>query len=340
MQQTLSQAKRPFNLWRSGTLPILALGSLSGLVGVYWDISWHIDMGRDSFFSPPHTFIYASMLIALLISIYGLIRDRRHSALHLSFANTSLHPGLLIVAFGAALELFFAPADDLWHRQFGADLSLWAPMHLIGVSGLILFTFGALISSWIERRLSLDSNSKKFYGLCSLFFAAVLLGWLMLLLSEYEFGVPAFPVFWHPLLVTALPVFPLLMMAKLRPVPFAATLTALIFTLMRFLLAGWLTMTASLDLAGITQPVIPILITTALAADLLIKRKLPLWLLSLILGLVGFVSNWLLSFAIPIYFWHSAALIIAVPSGLILAIVMGYAANATATALQPKLSQS
>jgi hypothetical protein len=330
----LTQTQR--DLWRSGVLPVLALGSLSGLIGVYWDISWHIDIGRDTFFSPPHNFIYLSMLIALLMSIYGLITDRRASPLHIRLGRAHLHPGLLIVAVGAALELFFAPADELWHRLFGADVTLWAPMHLIGVSGLILYTFGGLVSSQVEKRLTLEPRRKRLFDYSSLLFAALLLGWSMLLLAEYEFGVPAFPIFWHPLLVTSLPVFTLVLIADLKPLPFAATLTALLFTITRLLLAGFLTVTASMNLAGITQPVIPVLIGTALAIDLLRLHKLPLWGQGLLFGVTGFLSNYLLSLFISIYNWHPAALMTALPAGLVLASLFSYLATLTARSLKPE----
>lgn len=337
--ESLSQVTRTQrDLWRSGVLPVLALGSLSGLIGVYWDISWHIDIGRDTFFSPPHNFIYLSMLIALFVSIYGLISDRRASPLHIRVGRVHLHPGLLIVAVGAALELFFAPADELWHRLFGADVTLWAPMHLIGVSGLILYTFGSLVSCQVEKRLTLEPRRKRLFDYSSLLFAALLLGWSMLLLAEYEFGVPAFPIYWHPLLLSSLPIFTLVLIADLKPLPFAATMTALLFTIIRLLLAGWLSVTASMNLAGITQPVIPILIGTALAVDLLRQQKIPLWCQGLLFGVIGFLSNYLLSLFIPIYYWYPAALMTALPAALLLAILLSYLATLTAQALRPKAS--
>ena len=67
-QQLKTQTK---DLWQIGVLPVLALGSLAGLLGVYWDIAWHIDIGRDSFFTLPHNFIYAFMTIVLGVSLYG-----------------------------------------------------------------------------------------------------------------------------------------------------------------------------------------------------------------------------------------------------------------------------
>ena len=36
---------------------LFVVGVLAGivaLVGTYWDIGWHFDFGRDTFWSPPH----------------------------------------------------------------------------------------------------------------------------------------------------------------------------------------------------------------------------------------------------------------------------------------------
>jgi len=67
------------DLWSLGVLPVLAAGALAGLLGIYWDIAWHIDIGRDTFFTPPHNFLYASMATVLVMSLYGLWRDRRET---------------------------------------------------------------------------------------------------------------------------------------------------------------------------------------------------------------------------------------------------------------------
>jgi hypothetical protein len=302
-----------FDLWRTGILPLLLVGALSGLLGIYWDIAWHIDIGRDTLFTPPHNFIYGAMLITLVVGIGGLIRDRRAGPLHLPVGRWRLHPGLLIVVVGAGLELFFAPADELWHRLFGVDVTLWAPMHLVGVLGLTLLSFGGLVTVWVERRLSADPARRRLFGRLALVFGAALLGWLMLLLAEFEFGVPAFPTLWHPLLLIGLPGFALTLMARLRPVPIGAS---------------------QLDLAGWTRPMIPLLIVAGLAADLLVRRSLPAPLLGLLLAAVLFASNWPLAW-VGSPNWHPAALAWGLPFGLLLSVVSCWLGLIVADALGP-----
>jgi len=84
-QQEKSQREHSYDLWSIGALPLLAIGLISGFLGVYWDIAWHIDKGRDSFWSPPHIFIYSALLSVILVSIYTIFRDRRESFYHIKF---------------------------------------------------------------------------------------------------------------------------------------------------------------------------------------------------------------------------------------------------------------
>src|SRR5262249_33101439 len=48
--------------------------------------------------------------------------------------------GFHLAAWGGALIVLAAPVDDLWHRLFGLDVTLWSPPHLLGI-------FGGMVSS-------------------------------------------------------------------------------------------------------------------------------------------------------------------------------------------------
>jgi len=274
------------DLWTLGVLPVLAAGALAGLLGIYWDISWHIDKGRDTLFTPPHDFIYTSLVIVLVVSGYALWRDRRDSPVHLRAGGRGVHAGVLIVAAGAALVLVFVPLDDLWHRLFGVDVTLWGPMHLVGILGLTVACFGGLASAWLERGLAGDPRRGRLFGDAGLFFACLLAGWAVLVVAEYEFMVPQYPSVWHPVLLAALPVFPLVLISRLAPRPWAATITAIGFTALRIAIACWLIAVSHRGLAGNSRPAIPLLIPTGLAVDWLLLRRAPGWLAGLAGGVV------------------------------------------------------
>lgn len=340
MQATLPPpASRPGtrtrDLWSLGVLPVMALGALSGLLGVNWDIAWHIDKGRDTFFTMPHNFIYGCMLIVLMVSAYGLLRDQRQTNLHWTIAGRQLHPGLLIGVVSAALVLFFAPADELWHRFFGVDATLWGPMHLLGLTGFTLFSFAGLTTSHLERELTQDPGRKTMFSRLSLFFAAMLLGYLVLFLAEYEFNVTQFDTVFHPMLLSGLTVFPLALISRLRPRRWSATVTALGFTLVRLALWGWLSYSSSIDLAGQSKPVIPMLILSALAVDAMIDRKRPGWLVGLVAAAITLVANYVAVKLYGVMPWTTDTLLIGVPAGLALGAVTGMLASRVAAQIEP-----
>jgi hypothetical protein len=37
---------------------LIALGGVAAVLGLYWDDAWHTDVGRDTFFAPPHLLLY------------------------------------------------------------------------------------------------------------------------------------------------------------------------------------------------------------------------------------------------------------------------------------------
>jgi hypothetical protein len=53
--------------------------------------------------------------------------------------------GIHLTAWGVALVLLAAPIDDLWHRLFGLDVTLWSPPHLLGLLGSAINTIGTLL---------------------------------------------------------------------------------------------------------------------------------------------------------------------------------------------------
>ena len=53
--------------------------------------------------------------------------------------------GIHLAAWGVALLLLAAPIDDLWHRLFGLDVTLWSPPHLLGLLGSAVNTIGTLL---------------------------------------------------------------------------------------------------------------------------------------------------------------------------------------------------
>jgi hypothetical protein len=136
---------------RRAALWSLLVAKLVGGWGLTWDIQWHLTVGRDSFWIAPHVMIYASVVAALVIAfaVLGIdtARARRGPppAATLTVLGITGSRGFHLAAWGMALVVLAAPIDDLWHRLFGLDVTLWSPPHLLGLFGSAVNTLGCLL---------------------------------------------------------------------------------------------------------------------------------------------------------------------------------------------------
>src|SRR5215470_12607291 len=102
----------------------LLLLLLSGELGAVWDREWHAFVGRDQFWTPPHTLIYSSVagagLLALVLILLETLRyykkasgvDNNSTVAIFRFFHAPL--GFSVLGFGALLPLIAAPLDNYW----------------------------------------------------------------------------------------------------------------------------------------------------------------------------------------------------------------------------------
>ena len=136
--------------WRRAALVALLAAKLVAGWGVSWDIQWHITIGRDTFWIAPHVVTYAGVTASVLLS-FGLLAwttfraPRTLPAGLVSVAGVVGTRGAHVLAWGIALTVLVAPIDDLWHRLFGIDVTLWSPPHLLGILGAAVNSVGCLV---------------------------------------------------------------------------------------------------------------------------------------------------------------------------------------------------
>ncbi len=130
---------------------MLLAAKLVGGWGVGWDIRWHLVIGRDSFWIAPHVMTYASVVVACAISFGVLVvetwRARRGAATPgtVTIAGLRGTHGFQLAWWGLAIVVLAAPIDDLWHRLFGLDVTLWSPPHLLGLAGSQVSNLGTML---------------------------------------------------------------------------------------------------------------------------------------------------------------------------------------------------
>src|ERR687895_733853 len=195
--------------WAALPSVVLSVSLLTAVLGMYWDISLHIDNGRDDgpLANPAHYLILIGLYGALLSGVLAAaLSSERPSATAVRLGEGWWIPvgGLLIAACGAfALSGF--PLDDFWHRIFGQDVTLWGPTHLMLIGGGSLAVLGGMaLMSEAVGRLGEDPGRQGPRALLLLRRSLLLGGFLVALSTfqgEFDFGVPQFRQVLHPILI-------------------------------------------------------------------------------------------------------------------------------------------
>ena len=111
-----------------------------------------------------------------------------------------------MIAACGAFALTGFPLDDLWHRIFGQDVTLWGPTHLMLIGGGSLAVLGGMVLlaegiTAVGRDPERDSHPLVIYHLRR----GLLVGGFLVALStfqgEFDFGVPQFRLVLHPILI-------------------------------------------------------------------------------------------------------------------------------------------
>ncbi|HEY7542761.1 MAG TPA: hypothetical protein VIF11_21655 [Methylomirabilota bacterium] len=129
-------ARAPLAYRRAALWAALA-AKVVGSWGLGWDIQWHMTIGRDSFWIAPHLMIYGSVVVGLALG-WGVLGYEW-------WRGIPSTRGFHLAALGLLLVVLAAPIDDLWHRLFGLDVTLWSPPHLLALFGSAVSTLGCLV---------------------------------------------------------------------------------------------------------------------------------------------------------------------------------------------------
>ena len=186
--------------WAAAAIGTSLFGLLVAGQGFYSDVAWHIALGRDDdLFTAPHASILLGLVFVLGGAVLGTLTatlDQVPSALRVGGLRVprSLLP-LWALGIGAVSGF---PIDDFWHREYGVDVTMWSPPHMLMILGA---TFTGL-AVWLVLADSgvTPTTSRWGRGL------HVLCAWLTLQglvapLGEFSFGVPQFRLLFAPVLL-------------------------------------------------------------------------------------------------------------------------------------------
>ncbi len=159
---------------------------ICALFGFIWDVSLHIGNGRDdgALANPAHYFILIGLFGIFVAGCTAMVlplgEDARPGPAAVRITDDWYAPVGGIVMAGCGLyALMGFPLDDVWHRIFGQDVTLWGPTHLMMIGGAGFSTLAALYLEHEGRKVRTDDTPPDGIGLKFvqyLAFAGVLIG--------------------------------------------------------------------------------------------------------------------------------------------------------------------
>lgn len=220
-------------------------GGLTGLfslalaaMGAYWDIAWHVDLGRDeSLLTPPHSLIllglggllFSALLASVFATFDGARTGPRLGRLRVPWSAI----GLYSLGVGGVVAF---PLDALWHNAYGIDVTLWSPTHLLLLASGSLGTIAVWLMIAEGRPGARPTPLGKAIQVTT---AAATLTGLSTFQAEFDFGVPGFQVVYLPMLIGIAAGFTLVL-ARLAIGRFGALWAAIGFVVLRLAIVGML----------------------------------------------------------------------------------------------------
>jgi hypothetical protein len=197
--------------WVALPTMLCTLSLLVALLGMYWDIALHIGRGRDEgpLANPAHYLILFGLfgVFAAGVLATAMPLDGKPGSASVRIREGWYAPvgGLLLTGAGAYALIGF-PLDDIWHRLFGQDVTLWGPTHLMLIGGAGLSLIGLLVLEQ-EARAGSHGELRGSQRVVAMIRRSSAAGGMLIGLSvfqgEFDFGVPQFRLVEQPALIAA-----------------------------------------------------------------------------------------------------------------------------------------
>ncbi|MEV3960640.1 hypothetical protein AB0M34_07010 [Nocardia sp. NPDC050193] len=212
LQRLADRLGRVFNRpgWVALPLAMFLATILTALLGFIWDVSLHIGNGRDEgpLANPAHYFILAGLFFLFTAGMAAIVLplDGKPGPAAVRITRTWYAPvGGILLAGAGLYALIGFPLDDVWHRIFGQDVTLWGPTHLMLIGGAGFSLIGVLLLEYEGRHNRpepREQETRRMWLLRTFAFGGLLIG-LSVFQVEYDFGVEQFRLVLQPMLIVA-----------------------------------------------------------------------------------------------------------------------------------------
>jgi|HubBroStandDraft_6_1064221.scaffolds.fasta_scaffold01734_8 hypothetical protein len=181
-----ARAEVPWHIWAG----VVAVSSI--MFGLYWDISWHQTIGRDTFWTPAHLAIHFGGILAAITCTYLIFsttfgHDAEAKATSVGVWGFRGPLGAFLTAWGGVTMLTSAPFDNWWHNSFGLDVEILSPPHVVLGVGIMGVGIGSLLLL-VSAMNRAQGITKQRLNAMFLYTSGILLVLHMIIVSEYSDG--------------------------------------------------------------------------------------------------------------------------------------------------------
>ncbi|MGC2743699.1 MAG: hypothetical protein WA672_10955 [Candidatus Angelobacter sp.] len=146
----------PWTLWL--TVSGVAVIMLGGI----WDFAWHMSIGRDSLWVPPHVTVQLGAILVAITCVAVILAttvDNSSPARDTSIAILGVRApaGAFIALWGSVAMFASEPFDNWWHNAFGLDVKLITPPHSLLFLGSFAVKIGAM--AWIGSTMGRSTDA-------------------------------------------------------------------------------------------------------------------------------------------------------------------------------------
>ncbi|MFD3429100.1 hypothetical protein ACFWVM_26440 [Nocardia fluminea] len=181
---------------------------LTAFLGFIWDVSLHVGKGRDDgpLANPAHYFILVGLFFLFMAGMLAIILplDEKPGRAAVKITRDWYAPvGGILIAGAGLYALIGFPLDDIWHRLFGQDVTLWGPTHLMLIGGAGLSLIGVLLLELEGRYNRPDperADGRMLWAIQAFAFGGLVIG-LSVFGVEFDFGVEQFRLVLQPMLI-------------------------------------------------------------------------------------------------------------------------------------------
>jgi hypothetical protein len=266
-------------------LTAMLAGSTSIVIGLLWDISWHMTIGRDTFWTPAHMAIYLGGVVAglscgalaLKTTFAGTPAERTTAV---GFWGFRAPLGAWVAIWGTFAMLTSAPFDNWWHNAYGLDVTILSPPHSLLGAGMITIQIGTMLMALALQNRA-PAGEGRALGLAHLYSAGIVLLMAATLITEYSYPNHQHGGLFYKIVCGVFP-FALVSIARSSRRRWAATVACAFYMLLACSMVWILPLFPAHPKLGpintpvdhMVAPLFPmLLIIPALAIDFLIQRR-------------------------------------------------------------------